>query len=1036
MKNKKAVKGLAIIISIIVIAQIFSMPKVEAKERSFVDASTSIGGNIQNQLIYFTAPINLWYYFYHEGNNIVWRTSKYGETWSAEWIHNVGFTIAGGGFDVCKGTNGDVHFIMIKLDVAGDEYYYLNGNPHLDASGNMSFGSTHLTITIPATDVGGNPRIETDSDNYAWIGFSQFDGVNAYPKLLVNGMNDGTWSTNFTGNVELNAGTAWSVIPCRLNDRKMMIVHAESGSRKMRFRLWLGNGSGWNNTAKNLSKYNIRTYAHFDADSLGDKVYVSYVNETHFNLRYIEWSGQLTPNAGWSDTLTGTIVDTNSYPNVAKIRGKDLVIVTWMQKRSAGGGRCIYYQTRNKGIWLASPAVWWNETGNTVSINAKGINKRIREKANKDWVGLAYVRTSGTPTGAWFASLGALELGFPEDAPYLVPNTTRLDTDDGYIFEKEVYRLITTFNNTNYAKINFTDGVHQISLEYRNETDEMSVKADEEFVIGGIWTNFTRNGSLVTLKWRFQINKNIRDEQNVYLYWYAEHINGSSVFNVGTVDIPPFNIYNLGGYTTYTFVGDGQRVGEAQSFDLQATDGSLGSSAYAEQVYRRLQHTHFLVEFDFANDWNNTSNSLDIYGGNGFFEFGFDYMVNGSWVTGWKIRTYIQNGDVGHHGAIPPNNLDASWMEMVCDWYNRGFNNKTTYLQTYHWGYDTEHSPNDHTQRLSTQMWIDLWFPIDEESTKVGGHINSYWHGMFEQANPYWWGYGAFRPKIGNYTESLFEDYLYNGSSAGGFKKKEESVISTMDLEIVRVWVKVAKLNYANSNDDPYTIKIHEYKRQTADDKFEGINRPDFIETLDPSMPSVGWTNPITSILGMLGGIISKGLIQAWKTLWGAMDTFMSWAMPFNLWDRMVNFITYLIKLVQLGLANIPMLIGNMVTVLTDQFSFIIVFVPRYIIFLGIFASSIVNWWNLFVQIMTGQYTGFSNIWNMLAIEQWIILGINLFPIWEFFFRILPAKDSVKQAKEDAELVISLFSRVFDFGYKLVNILLSVFSFIRNLLPF
>jgi len=1008
-------------------------------QRSFVDPDTSIGGNVQNQLIYFSSPVNLWYYFYHETTNIQWRTSNNGITWSSEWSYNVGFTIAGGGFDVCKGPNGDIHFVMVELDVAGDEIYYLNASPHIDSSGNITFGATQNAITIPASDIAGNFRIETDSDNYAWIGYSQFNGVNAYPYLLVNSMNDGTWNTNFTGMVEINAGTAWTVIPLRLNDRKMMIVHAESGSRKIRFRLWLGDGTGWNNTAKNLSKYNIATYGHLDADSLGDKCYVTYVNETDFNLRYIEWSGALTPSAGWNDELTKTVVDSNSYPNIVKIRQRNLILIEWHQKRSVGGGRCLYYQTRNNGIWLANPALWYNETGNSVSVNAKGINKRARQSYARDFIGLAYLRTSGSPTGAWFASLGAIELGWPSTVPRPVPNKTAIydgnnnSINGEWIFENEMYVLQTVVNNTAYCKFNISDGVNELIFEYWNSTNFMSVEGDNELVVSGVGSYYEVVGSKVKLKWTFHLNKKVRDIVNTTINAYCEDINGSGVF-WPQIDGILFHIYNLGGLTAYEFIGDGQQTPYAQAFDLQATNGSLGSSAYAEQIYRRLQHVHFLAELNFSQDWNAVNNEFDIEVGHGWFEFGIDYRINGAWVDGWRLRTYIQDGDVGHHLL----GVDHSWMEMVVDWYNRGFNNKTTYLYTYNWGYDTEHSPRGWADRRSSMFWIDFWLPRESESKLVGGHFNSYWHGMYEQGSAFWFGYGKFRPKIGNYTESLFIDDLYNGSSGTPFKKKNEGIESCMDIELYKVWVKVEKGNFAASNDDTYSIKLHEYTKRQAEDVMEGIDRPEWIETTDPSMPNVGSQNPITKFLGMIGGLILNGIINGLKYITGSMANFAAkyLGIPTSFWSRIYNFIASIPSLIYSVLRNIPTLITAFISIFDDIANFITITVPRWVLFLGMVVSSFFIWFREIVNLFTGGWGGMRNIWVLWGMDQWIeLIVLIILPLY-IVIDITSNKRPLDRAWWYMNMISGFFTGLLNFFKFVVDIIIDFVSMIAEMLPF
>ena len=511
-----------------------------------------------------------------------------------------------------------------------------------------------------------------------------------------------------------------------------------------------------------------------------------------------------------------------------------------------------------------------------------------------------------------------------------------------WLFKGEVYNLTAVMNNTDIAEFNFTDGVHTISFYYNNFTKSQRLYVHNatgtlvnENVATGISTSKSYNGTETTISYKFMLNLNIVDSQNKAVYYeisYCDPITHSPLITVSDSSDLSFNIYNLGGLVSYTLSGDGGHVLGGSPFEIYATNSTLNSFAYSEMIYRRLQSVHMLVELNTDN--KQEADHLEPLVNVGYYEIGFDYKLDGheedDWITGWSGRVYISEIDVGTYGAFS----DSAYVAMTVLWYNHGdFIRGDQYLYSYHWGYDKTAFP---THRESITFWADLWFDKANSSTVFGGRINAEYYGYYEDGSNWWFGYGGFRPIIGNTTASMI---------FGNIRDDDGNIIPSKNIGLVRLWEKVAKTASAG-DDDTYTAKPFQvFSLKVAQDRMDGLDTPVFIE---PKQLNVGGYSIFDPLLGAFSGIgstISGALFGMGKVMIGGIDTILSWVgLPYGTFSGFVSFVMIIFTSLIGSMANVISMISKSLTLITTFITTIVTFVDyiiSIILFFGVDLFSI-----------------------------------------------------------------------------------------------
>jgi hypothetical protein len=602
------------------------------------------------------------------------------------------------------------------------------------------------------------------------------------------------------------------------------------------------------------------------------------------------------------------------------------------------------------------------------------------------------------------------------------------DGVDNWIFEKEVYTLESYVENVTSFFINTTDSRHEILFMFDNSTSEMSIQVDpgDQFTIGLVHTEVERFGNVSRLLWRFVPDRSIIDSLNNT--WGYNATNSDMSFSAsGSLGIQT-HFYNLGGFTDYTFTGDGGRIAGGHPFEIFATNGTDGSSARAEQIYRKLQGSHFLIEIDMDNEWEG-GDHFDIDPGVGFVDIGIDYRLNASWVPGFYVRLYVQDADVGHHAGAN----DHNWVEWSVDWYNYDpgtgtqQNFRSGLIYSNHWGYDNENLTPDYHNRTSSQLWVDLWFDRTNASTTVAGQVNAQYHGMREHGSAWWFGYGAFQPMISDYGNALMLDDLYD---EGG------NVTDSMKFDLMRLYVEVGKVaNPADGDDETWTIRaIENFNRKQAEDRMQGIEQPAFEETLVLDMPMYQSNNPLIRAIDGISTAIWAGALGFQKIVWAALDSFFEWAgFGAGFFSQITAFVMMIPDLFVELMDSMGLAITHLINMIDAMFGMVLSILPEFVMGLTWLSGSIIDYIDTFVSLINGGLLDFSLIED-LQLGDWVRAGFAMLPTWEAII-IMESSDPAKKAKERIDFYGGLFNGALRFIRGFIVFMQQAISTIMDILP-
>jgi hypothetical protein len=632
---------------------------------------------------------------------------------------------------------------------------------------------------------------------------------------------------------------------------------------------------------------------------------------------------------------------------------------------------------------------------------------------------------------------------FPNDGeleiPYKYDNTTLTSDgwilDDEWIFMGEKYLFTSYVGGGTTFELSFNDGydTHTIKMNFENNTQTLSTSNDEndEFVTGLYFSNYTLLSDNFTQEiiWGWIPEKNIVDDVNTSVSYilYNEEFNVTLSGDTGI----SFNIYNLGGLVAYDFNGGGRTVG-GEPFELWCDDGN-GNYSYAETIFRKLQHVHFLAELDYDPTWL-LNRKWGDYAGDGWVTFGIDYRIDSTWVEGWECQIYIQESQVGHYAGAK----DASFIKMNVEWYNRGIFIKQDTIYAYSYGYFP--SGGNESDRTTFNFWVDLWFNKMNASSVVGGRVNAYQYGMREEG---WWVWSSFSPVIGNVTASMFFDDLYDGTN---------NVTTVRNIELIRFRTTLNRTGNYDSRWRLYPYEVFNYK--TADDRMEGLDTPVFVETTVIDMPKIGFVAPIVKAIQAISTGITRAMFNVVKIMIGALDTFIVDILhsPVSM-SQMIEWVMIQGSYITMYLSTILLYVSQMLTVFSQMIEFvvsiityftnIIIWVMTTVIPFPIhvirFIIAIINgnsytigyWtWNLgdYSELIQGALTiGSISVGYMFTL--WILWG-NMYGEGEFDMEGLPKRIIMmfQYLRETFQSVFWIFNRM-------RNEIISIYNFIRSHIP-
>jgi len=320
----------------------------------------------------------LFWVFYSDGTNMVYRTSADGSTWSNATT-------------VRADSNGNGNFsvwfdgtYMHYAWAYNSSLYYRRGTPNADSTITWSAVEQTVTTTYNSATF---PFVSVDSDGYAWIGYSEASGgESGLPWVIKSGNNDGTWGTTPSGfPYLLNATDTYArVVAIPLTNDKMLTVYGKSG-QTLKAESW--DGLAWGTQVATASA--VLSSAFFGISVQGDNAHLAF-EDTAYNILYTQYSYSL--NSFSSETTIQTEVTSESVPYICVNLVNGDLYIFWAVTN-------IYYSKYNGTSW-ESPVQWIS--GETLATNEKiGCFHQV----SNGYIGVIYVTGTVSPYNVKFKYL-------------------------------------------------------------------------------------------------------------------------------------------------------------------------------------------------------------------------------------------------------------------------------------------------------------------------------------------------------------------------------------------------------------------------------------------------------------------------------------------------------------------------------------------------------------------------------------------------------------------------------------------------------
>lgn len=596
------------------------------------------------------------------------------------------------------------------------------------------------------------------------------------------------------------------------------------------------------------------------------------------------------------------------------------------------------------------------------------------------------------------------------------------------IFPNDAHNIEMNFEkNTTYVYIDIEDAENYIRFNYnvtenRIYTTITNKKGDAIKRIAYVDNKIiTDNGNNITLSFDFTFNNDMIDYYSQILdyglLYKGEWFNFTSQIK--------YSLFNLGGIPVYSGSGTYNIYSDNDIFSI----GAYGDGSWIrfDTLYRKLQHMHFNVELDISGDWNSGDGVWENCTG-GLYEYGFDYFINDELLEGWKVRIYPSSVVVGHQNL----GVDFDYIQWTIEHYffDRTLDDyqlvKTDFLYSNFNGYDNEDSTPDYHNRTSTTFWFDMWFSNDNSSRKIATRINTEWYGMYEQGSSWWFGYGEFRPVIGELTNSIFYDNVYDVN--------EEITTVKGNVDLVRFWGRTEKVTGGS-----HEYKMYNYLMKNkilAIDEMIGIDTPPLVETKVMDMPQTGFLAPLIKILSDIQKMIIMGIVGALGYLATLIDSMLvNLGLPplLSIFYDIIISIYDIFAMLYSEFMNIMIWI---IDALDNVISSLFLIIPKYLLFVGMIVDVFIQYYNTAISLFTGGIGGMANFWNDYPVSDFIQLYlICIFPFMEIA-KIESSKDPIGTLTQDVKTFVDMIMGLFNFLYALVQMIADLIGRILGILPF
>ena len=240
-----------------------------------------------------------------------------------------------------------------------------------------------------------------------------------------------------------------------------------------------------------------------------------------------------------------------------------------------------------------------------------------------------------------------------------------------------------------------------------------------------------------------------------------------------------------------------------------------------------------------------------------------------------------------------------------------------------------------------------------------------------------------------------------------------------------------------------------------ASDRMIGVDTPSFIETQEVKMKGYATFDPILTLMGALGGIISGAIFSLGKIVIGSIDTVLSWVgLPYGTFSGFVNLVTTIFTALISTLVSVISMISTALLLITTFFSTVLTFVSYIvsgILFFGVYLFSVpLQIIGLIMAVINGTAITFMGIYLdftpyqglMIALKTILpLLGSIYLSVWLIWGNIEmrgepEATEVIGRIFQLFGIMRDIYSNVFWIFNKIRAELLNVYGFLKSHIPF
>lgn len=325
-----------------------------------LDAISCIDRNFQRKAFFING---LYWVFYSNGTNLVYRTSINGTIWSSavtvrECDNGRKFSIW---FD-----NVYVHYTYVSSGLSVSVIYYRRGTPNAD--GSVTWSTEQIAKGAVVSYEYYAPTVAVNSSRYPFISYTyRWTDTSVYkPAITKSSTNDGTWTTAADFPQDLSSTpTDWGTLVIPLTATKMYVLYLSYLSKVLYGKLWGGSGFGAQETITTGVETTFPPWppGAFSAVNEGDHVHVVCLKFTSHNLAH----KKRTYGTGWGSEVT---VQSATTISTVPVLCYDPTIGTVF---------CFWLQVSNHQLRLKKYiAGTWSPTPNVI-IEGQGIQSVVAE---------------------------------------------------------------------------------------------------------------------------------------------------------------------------------------------------------------------------------------------------------------------------------------------------------------------------------------------------------------------------------------------------------------------------------------------------------------------------------------------------------------------------------------------------------------------------------------------------------------------------------------------------------------------------------